>query len=134
MAVYVPSCVCMLTIVTVFMGVFVFSFDYSLLGKLERSLPPPGFVVQFRTASYGRIGMVRFTWPLIEWCVGKEGVLITMRFLGSAFIPAKLITRLTRGAWIYDVLEHGCPEIASPVYLPKDVCEAVCSILEIQPA
>ena len=134
MAAYVPAFPALLTIVTVFLGVFVFSFDYSLLGKLERSLPPPNFVAKYRTASYGRIGSVRFTWPLIEWSVGREGVLIKMQLLGSAFIPAKLIIRLTRGAWIYDVLEHDCPEIASPVYLPKDVCEAVSSILEIQRA
>lgn len=128
-AAFVLCFVSVLTIVIILLGVSAFSFDYSLLGRLERSPPPPGFVSRYQTLSFGRIGIVNFSWPLVEWRVGKEGLVIKM-LIGSGFIPSASITHVSRGAWMYDVLEHNCPEVASPVFLPKDVSEAARNILD----
>lgn len=129
-AAFFPVFVCMVTLIAIIQGVFVFSFDYSVLGRLERSLPR-NFVTEYQTWSFARVGIVRFGWPLVRWRVGKQGLLITMPLIGTGFIPTESVTYVGQRSWMHHVLEHNWPAIASPVYIPNDVCEAARKICEI---
>jgi len=106
------------------MSLFVFAFEFSIFGPLERSPFPNEKPVLKENGTWGQIGLFRGTFPFFSWHVFPSGLGISIFGIGKVFIPAEQIKGLSeetglkffKGRYI---LKHSSPELLNPVYLPN---------------
>jgi hypothetical protein len=100
----------------------VFPFDYSIMGKFERT-PPKDIVFLARVDSPVIIkNQFRSGFPAI-WQFSDDAVHLTIPLIGRVLVPFASIDRITqqRGGWFF--LDHHCEEIRSPIRIRNDVFE-----------
>jgi hypothetical protein len=120
------------------MSIFVFPFEFSIFGHLERTHFPDEKPTLKKTGTWGAIGILfRATVPFFSWYVFPSGLGISILGMGKAFIPAENIKELKdiKGMGIFTgryMLTHNSSELHGPVYLPdKQVFEALKVLLNL---
>jgi hypothetical protein len=122
---------CFAVAVFILMSIFVFPFNYSVLGSLERTPFPNEKPILKVTGTWGQIGVFRGTMPFFSWYIFPSGLGISILGIGKAFIPVKQMKSLNRTSNLmiwgspYEVT-HTSREINEPIYLPeKNLFEAL---------
>jgi hypothetical protein len=101
-----------------------FPWSYSVFGPYERRctpVQPPLRVVR----SWGTIGNVNATYPLLIWLFFRDGVGIDAKSLGKAYLPADRITLIERRRLGRYVVHHNCADIRSPITMNGDAYSAM---------
>jgi hypothetical protein len=102
------------------------TWEYSWLGsKLPRN-PPADWNPAVFSGTHGGVGYfgMRASSPFVTWSVGEQGIAVRMDSICRAFVPHKELTSLEKG-WTGDFLHHTSPEVRTPLFMPRDVGEAV---------
>ena len=105
------------------MSAFVFPFEYSILGDLERTPFPNEQPILKIGKTWGQIGYFRGTIPFFSWYVYPSGLGISILGIGKVFIPTECIKSLNEdgGSFFstsrYQIV-HTSPEVNGPIYLP----------------
>jgi hypothetical protein len=122
---------CFAVAVFMLMNIFVFPFEYSILGNLEKTPFPSEQPLMKVTSTWGQIGAFRATMPFFNWYVFRSGLGISILGIGKVFIPIEQIKSLneTRNFAIwgspYEVT-HISQEVNAPIYLPeRNIFEAL---------
>jgi hypothetical protein len=107
--------------VIMIMSIFVFPFDFSIFGHLERTHFPSEKPILEVGGTWGMVGIFRGTIPFFSWLVFPSGLGISILGMGKVFIPAAQIRGLskTKGLYFFTKrykLEHSSPELYGPVY------------------
>jgi hypothetical protein len=108
-----------------FMSVFVFGFEYSTLGNLERTPFPDEKPILKIDRTWGQIGLFRGTIPFFSWSVYPRGLGISILGMGKVFVPIEDIKELNMGEGPYTTvisnqIVHRCPEVNGPIYIPDN--------------
>jgi hypothetical protein len=116
------------TLVNTFTAINVCSmtWEYSWLGsKLPRN-PPAHWNPTVFSGTYGGVGYsgMRASIPLVTWSVGEQGIAVQINSICRAFVTRDELASLEKG-WTGDFLHHTSPEVRTPLFLPRDVGEAV---------
>lgn len=105
------------------LNLLVFPFNYSMLGKYERSPFPKEEPVRkhrgafFSLWSWVNISLIFHTsWPLYTWSIYATGVGIEFTLVGKAFIPVENIVQIKRVFPGIYRLRHSSPEVRNPIY------------------
>jgi hypothetical protein len=101
-----------------------FPWSYSVFGPYERRrmpVQPPLRVVW----SWGTIGNVNATYPLLIWLFFPDGVGIDAKSLGKAYLPADRITLIEKRRLGQYVVHHNCTEIRSPIIMSGSAFSAM---------
>ncbi len=119
---------------------FIFPWDYSIFGRLEKTHVPTEDPLMDLKYSWGRIGMSNGSWPMFRWRVYRNGLGVTMRPMGSVFIPLEKIELEVKNkrwwefmalrAYFAGRIEHTSPEVRGPIYMPKQIVEQIRMIKE----
>ena len=111
-----------------------FPFEYSILGRFERTNFPNERPILVRTGSWGEIGSFRATVPFFGWYVYTSGLGISILGFGRVFIPLEYIDALSErgGSFLtgrrYELV-HSSPEVRGPIYIPDNaVCRKLRSV------
>jgi hypothetical protein len=104
------------------MQLFVFPFEYSCFGKLERTPFPHETPLSIIRNSAGAVAGFKATIPLVTWYLYHSGLGVYIFGVGKAFIPADKITEVSKSnpaetyLWGSYMLRHTSKEIYNPVY------------------
>ncbi|MFH1403306.1 MAG: hypothetical protein ABIH11_03450 [Candidatus Altiarchaeota archaeon] len=126
---------CMIPAAFMLFSIFIFPWQYSMFGRLERTGFPDEKPVYARKYSYGRIGLFNASSPFIDWIVFPSGLGVNIRPGGKAFIPLEKIdlegkTKTMTDRMVFFTpfekrIGHTSEEINGPLWAPKGVYEAL---------
>jgi hypothetical protein len=107
-----------------------FGFDYSVFGKRVRTPLPDEPALRTFANSYGIVGGVRATVPMVTWLVYREGLGIKVVLMGDVFLPWDTIDVLELQPGLFSTLYHHCREVNGLIRTPKSVARALAEALE----
>jgi hypothetical protein len=96
-----------------------FPFNYSLLGAQTRSAPPAEPPRAADPGVWGRVGLLAATTPLVTWRLYQGGVAVSMRFVGTGFVPLEHISNVRPWFVLSSRIDHNGDEVRSPLILPR---------------
>ena len=102
-----------------------FPFRYSVFGPLVRSKAPDINPLKSFQGSWGRIGWCHASVPFVKYAIYSEGLAISIRGVGAAFLPMTLIESCESGFLRGNRLGHRSPEIRNPISVPRGVFNEV---------
>lgn len=115
--------------VLMIMSVFVFPFEFSIFGPLDRSHFPSEQPISKFIGTWGMVGIFRASIPFFNWYVYPSGLGISILGIGKVFIPSENIKELKEVKGFPTIfttfftsryrLIHNSPEFHGPVYLPS---------------
>ncbi len=117
-AVWLTLILALMPTVLLTLNLAAFPWDYSMFGSLRRTAPPMDSEgVRLRGGIV--IGRhFRQTWPGVHYLFHPLGLGLDIELVGTAFVPAENITRITRRRWFSQLLiEHNCRELRGPLLL-----------------
>ncbi len=97
---------------------FAFPWSYSVFGPYERRSIPAQPPEQVLWCSWGAVGELHNSWPLVTWGFFRDGIGIDMALTGRAYLPADCMIRMEKRSLGRYVLHHNCVELRSPVVMP----------------
>ena len=109
-----------------------FGFDYSVFGKLRRTPLPDEPALRTFANSYGIVGGVRATMPLVTWLVYCEGLGVKVALMGDVFLPWETIDSLELQPGLFSTLNHHCREVNGLIRTPSSVARTLAEALESQ--
>lgn len=107
-----------------------FGFDYSVFGKRVRTPLPDEPALQTFANSYGIVGGVRATMPLVTWLIYRQGLGIKVALMGDVFLPWETIDALELQPGLFSTLNHHCREVNGPIRTPSSVARTLAEALE----
>jgi hypothetical protein len=102
-----------------------FPFAYSAFGNRRRTPLPDEPALRTFANSYGIIGGVRATLPLVTWRVYRRGIGIKVSLMGDVFLPVEFIDALELEKGMLSTLYHHSPEVRGPVRVPNYVARFI---------
>lgn len=109
---------------------YAFPFDYGVFGKRVRTPLPDEPALRTFANSYGIVGGVRATVPMVTWLVYRTGLGIKAALMGDVFLPWDTIDVLELQPGLFSILYHHCREVNGPIRTPKSVAGALAEALE----
>ena len=104
---------------------YAFPFAYSQFGKRRRTPLPDEPALRTIKYSYGIIGGVRATVPLVTWLLYRDGLGIKISIMGDVFLPWETIDALELQSGLMSTLYHHCPEVLGPIRMPNAMARII---------
>ena len=101
-----------------------YKWDYSRLGKKRLPSLPKAAPTYQKNSSYGTVGLMNATVPLVSWSVYPEGLKVKMFAAGEGFIELAEMDHLSGGK-----LVHHSKVVRSPLRMPPAVAEKLDQVL-----
>jgi hypothetical protein len=95
-----------------------FPLPYSVFGKLNRTPLPQDDPILVIQGSWGTVGRLNSTVPLVTWRIYPMGIGIQMWLTGSVFLPLAAITAVQYNFFGQCTISHSWHELRSPVKGP----------------
>lgn len=112
-----------------FVGWMRFPFAYSAFGKRRRTPLPEESPIYVAENSYGTLGRLRLSAPLVSWLIYSTGVGAHIVLFGDVFLPWEAIDSLEHPNSPSATLYHHSAEVRHPIRLPMEVAQRIAQML-----
>jgi hypothetical protein len=108
---------------------YAFPFEYSMFGKRRRTPLPDEPPLRSIQASWGIIGGIRASFPLVTWLIYRRGLGIKLSPLGDVFLPWESVDALELRRGLLSDLHHHCPEVRGTIRVPTATARIIAQTL-----